>query len=245
MRAVILAAGKGTRLRPLTYGIPKPLLPVGGVPVIDYVIQNIAKCDDIDEVIVGITGNDRIMAECIDRYLSHQEYPFPVSTVETYQRETAGDLEHIINVKKLKGTIVVAYGDIVSPIPVDKLVAQHHLNVNNYGITSTVCLFKVPKDEAKRFGIAKLNGIYIDEFVEKPDNPFGSLANAGVYVIEVESVKPMFRDEVVKMEDSIFPELCKNRELAGFESNIQFWYDIGTMDSYLKANDGVSKIIAP
>jgi len=244
VKAVILAAGKGTRLRPLTHGIPKPILPVNGVPVIDYVIQNLSKCDEIDEIIVGIPGNDKIMAECIDRYLSHQDYPFPVSTVETYQRETAGDLEHIINVKKLKGTLVVAYGDIVSPIPVDELVKAHLKNIKK-GISATVCLFRVPRDEAKRFGIAKLNGIYIDEFIEKPDNPFGSLANAGVYVIEVESVKPMFREEPVKMEDSIFPELCKGRELAGFESNIQFWYDIGTMDSYLKANEGVSDIIAP
>jgi len=244
MKAVILAAGKGTRLRPLTYGIPKPLLPIGGVPVIDYVIHNLSKCPDIDEVIVGIPGNDRIMAECIDRYLSHQDYPFPVTTVETYQRETAGDLKHIINVKQLKGTLVVAYGDIVSPIPVDKLVKKHLKNIKK-GIVTTVCLFKVPKNEANRFGIAKLNGIYIDEFIEKPDNPFGSLANAGMYVLEVDSIKPMFRDEVVKMEDSIFPELCKGRELAGFESNIQFWYDIGTMDSYLKANIGVGDIIAP
>lgn len=127
----------------------------------------------------------------------------------------------------------------------DTLVTKHKQYVNNYGITATVCLFRVPKNEAKRFGIAKLNGIYIDEFIEKPDNPFGNLANAGVYAIEVEHIKPMFTDEVVKMEDSIFPLLSKSRELAGFDGNISFWHDIGTHDAYLKANVGMMNIIPP
>ena len=68
MKAIILAAGKGTRLRPLTYGIPKPLLPVHGRPMIDWVIRSILE-DSVDEIIVAVSGTTGEDTE--ERTLSH------------------------------------------------------------------------------------------------------------------------------------------------------------------------------
>ncbi|MDO8340284.1 MAG: sugar phosphate nucleotidyltransferase, partial [Candidatus Burarchaeum sp.] len=65
MKAVILAAGTGSRLRPLTYAIPKPLLPVGGRPVMDYVIDNLLKCKEIDTIYVAVSH----MQDAIANYL--------------------------------------------------------------------------------------------------------------------------------------------------------------------------------
>jgi len=83
MKAIILAAGKGTRLRPLTYGIPKPLLPIKGKPMIDWIIRSAlnVKIDEIVVAVSGTVGNDmeeRVLSHihgiCIDAYLKNLDY---------------------------------------------------------------------------------------------------------------------------------------------------------------------------
>src|SRR3989338_5147952 len=111
MKAIILAAGKGTRLRPLTYGIPKPLLPIKGKPMIDWVIRSILD-DSIDEIIVAVSGTagenlqDRVLSHihgiCIDSYLKNVDYGKPLRTVPTPQKETAGDLHYILEETGIK-----------------------------------------------------------------------------------------------------------------------------------------------
>ena len=106
MKVIVLAAGKGTRMRPLTYGIPKPLLPVKGTPMLDWIIKSTLTGNKVDEVFVGIPGTvgknlyDRILSHthgiCIDSYLKNNDYGVPVSTILTPQRETAGDIFHIL-----------------------------------------------------------------------------------------------------------------------------------------------------
>ena len=253
MKAIVLAAGKGTRLRPLTYGIPKPLLPLKGKPMLDWVIRSILSGNSIDEIFVGISGtsgkelDERIMSHthgiCIDSYLKNMDYGIPVSTITTPQKETAGDILHIIQENGITtGPLLVAYGDNLTSFNVREMIDYHNSCREKLGISATVLLFEAPRDEVNRFGIADVERssdfTLIKSFVEKPDlsEAPSNLANGGYYILEIGDIIDMFPREKIKVEQSIFPELARNGKLAGFVSQLPFWLDISTTQSYEDAS---------
>jgi mannose-1-phosphate guanylyltransferase len=239
LKAIILAAGKGIRLRPLTYGIPKPLLPVGGKPVIDFVIENLLTCREIDTIYVGVSH----MQSMISSYLIHTPRDkVLIETVATLCWETAGDIKVISVEKEIREPVVVAYGDNVTRMNIDRLVKFHR----KMGKSATVALFRVPWNEVDRFGVAKLEKGVITEFVEKPprDNAPSNLANIGYYVLEPEVISRIPYSKV-KMESSLFPKLVQEGELAGLVYNLKYWLDIGTIEAYRKANRMIEGILPP
>ena len=239
MKGIILAAGKGTRLRPLTYGIPKPLLPVGGTPVIEYVIENFVGCDHIRELVVGVSyAKDRI-----GEYLSHRKHGFDkIELVTTFGWETGGDLKCILHEKDITERIAVAYGDNITNIDMNDMLKFH----KKEGALATVALFEVPEEDVSRFGIATVDGNRISNFVEKPEKDVGSrLANAGYYIIEPEAFEMLSFDKK-KVEETLFPKLAKEGKLAGYVWTPKHWLDIGTYASYKKANQMTEEgLIAP
>ncbi|VVC03267.1 Bifunctional protein GlmU [Candidatus Burarchaeum australiense] len=238
MKAVILAAGKGERLKPLTYAIPKPLLPVAGRPVIDYVIDNLLTCPEIDTIYVAVSH----MQEMIKSYLEHTPRDsVKIEPVMTLAWDTGGDLRSIAVEKDIRGQVVVAYGDNVTNINVNSLVNFHR----KAGAGGTVALFNVPASEASRFGIAIMDGDRVKKFVEKPSSPLKSnLANAGYYVLEREEIEQIPQRKV-KVEESIFPRLAEQGRLAGYIYKPKYWLDIGTLESYKKANQMMFGILPP
>jgi mannose-1-phosphate guanylyltransferase len=264
MKAIVLAAGKGTRLRPITYGVPKPLLPLKGKPMLDWVIRSIISGNNIDEIFVGISGtsgndlDERILSHthgiCIDSYLKNMDYGIPVNTVTTPQRETAGDILHIIQENGIKtGAILVAYGDNLTSFDIGKMIDYHKRCREKNNVSATVLLFEAPKNELNRFGIADIENLsgftMIRSFVEKPnieDAP-SNLANGGYYILEIGDILDIFPREKIKVEQSIFPELAKNKRLAGFVSRLPFWLDISTVEAYEEASKMAHEgmIIAP
>lgn len=239
LKAMILAAGKGVRLRPLTYGIPKPLLPVGGKPVIDFVIDNLLTCKEIDTIYVGVSH----MQNMISSYLVHTPRDsVTIETVSTLCWETAGDIKVIAVEKDLNEAVVVAYGDNVTRIDIGRLVKFH----KKMGRSATVALFKVPWNEVGRFGVAKMEGNLITEFIEKPERGKApsNLANAGYYVLEPEVISNIPYSKT-KTENTIFPRLAREGELAGLVYSLRYWLDIGTIEAYRKANRMMEGILPP
>ena len=252
MKAIILAAGKGTRLKPLTYGIPKPLLPVKGRPMVDWVIRSLLN-QNVDEIILAVSGTvgedsqERMLSHihgiCIDAYIKNLNYGCPIKTIPTPQRETAGDLRFVLEEAHLKkGTIIVAYGDNLTSIDISKLLEYHEKCKKELGTVGTVVLFEAPEAELNRFGIAKLktvNGLdLIENFIEKPtlQQAPSRLANAGYYVLDVEEIFDILSREKVKVEHSLFPTLASQNKLAAFVTKLPFWIDISTIESYEMAN---------
>ncbi len=243
MKAIILAAGKGTRLRPLTYGIPKPLLPVKGTPIIDWVIANLKACREIDDIIVAISGShdelSRVHAYCIEAYLN-EKYGAAIKTVKTEQKETAGDLRKVLEEYGLtSGPVLVAYGDSLTDISVPNLIEYHKRCRKSVGIYATIALFEVGEDEAKRLGVANVyeqrGFTLIDKFVEKPERPESRLASSAVYVLELDDVYEQIPADG-KVEHTLFPYLARQGKLAGCTEKVSYWIDIGTHKSYLEAN---------
>jgi len=256
MKAVILAAGKGTRLRPLTYGIPKTLLPVNGRPIIDWVIDNILSAGDIEKIYVAIAGvtsddfEERILAHthgiCVDSYLKNKYGP-KIETIPTPQRETGGDLKFILEEKGLiSGELLVAYGDNLTKINMKKFIEYHRNGRRKLNIAASLLLFRVPENNIKRFGIAEIeekNGFYIvTNYVEKPQKSSSNLAHAGYYILELDDVFNLMPHNRIKVENSVFPNLIEKRKLLGFIDQLPFWVDIGTKEAYKKSQTLIQNI---
>src|SRR3989344_3531545 len=230
MRALILAAGEGTRLRPLTYAIPKSLLPVGGVPTIDYVIKNLEKVEELEEIYVGVSH----LEENIRKYFENTNYKVPVKAVHTDCLETGGDLKALAQAAEIDGTFLACNGDNITEINLQKALDFHRKK----GGLGTVVLFKVKKEETGRFGIAKVGKDgEISKFVEKPKSGSApsNYANAGYYVLEPEIIG-MIPEGKVRIEEAVFSKLAKDGKLYGYVAEPPHWIDIGTLESYLEAN---------
>lgn len=252
MKAIILAGGRGTRLRPLTNGIPKPLLPVKGRPMIDWIIRSII-CDRIDEIIIGVPGTygddpqERMMSNihglCMENYIRSLDYTKKIRTIPTPLRETGGDLRYILEESGIRtGPVLVVYGDNLTQLNIDDLIDYHETCRRNTGTSATVVLFEAPESEVHRFGIAKINqsnGItFIENFIEKPNlqQAPSRYANAGYYVLNVEDVFDLLPRGRVKTEHSVFPALAGQGRLAGYVTKVPYWIDISTLEAYDIAN---------
>jgi len=252
MKAIILAAGKGTRMKPLTYGIPKPLLPVKGKPMLDWVIGSILH-KDIDEIIVAVSGTvgdnaqDRMLSHIqgisIDTYLRNLNLNFNVKTIPTPMRETAGDLRFVLEETNIrKGKVIVVYGDNLTSFDFNQMIEYHDRCRKELGVCCTVLLFEAPESDLHRFGIAKIKQVndlnLIEYFIEKPKlaQAPSRFANGGYYIIEVEDVFDRLPRMKVKVEHSLFPQLAAEGKLAGFITKLPYWIDISTLESYDLAN---------
>ncbi len=230
MKALILAAGEGKRLRPLTYGIPKPLLPVAGIPTIDYVIKNLENVPEIDEIYVGISH----LEDSIKKYFGNKTYKVAVKTVHTECLETGGDLKALAKAANVKETFFACNGDNITEINLTEALEFHR----EKGGLGTLVLFKVPKEEVSRFGIGKVekNGL-ISRFIEKPslEEAPSQLAHTGYAILEP-SVIGMIPGGKVRIEKEVFEKLAERKKLYGYVANPPHWFDIGTLESYLEAN---------
>lgn len=240
MKAVILAAGQGTRLRPLTYAIPKPLLPVGGRPVIDYVIDNLARCPHIDEIFIAVSHQ----AGTIEEYIKHVPRDgVRLTVVRVHGWETGGDLKAVIAERKIAGPAVVCYGDNVTEADVGMLIAAHG---RHRGASATVLLFPVSEKDVPRFGIAELEGERIARFIEKPQTgeTRSNLANAGYFVLDSAALAgaPLKK---FKLESEYFPGWAREGKLMGHVQPLRMWIDIGTVEAYRNANRLVEAILPP
>ncbi len=252
MKAIILAAGKGTRMRPLTYGIPKPLLPVKGKPMIDWVIGSILN-ENIDEIIVAVSGTagvnyeERILSHiqgiCVDSYLRNLNVGKPIRTIPTPMRETGGDLRFVLEEAGIKkGTVVVVYGDNLTSFDFQKMIDYHERCKKELNTACTVLLFEAPDSELHRFGIAKIRNEkgfdLIEFFIEKPSlqQAPSHFANGGYYIIDVEEVLDKLPNSKLKVEHSLFPQLAAEGKLAAFITKLPFWIDISTIEAYQLAN---------
>jgi NDP-sugar pyrophosphorylase family protein len=224
--AVILCGGKGTRLRPITYEIPKALIPVQGKPLIDHIFDLLKKYN-IKDVVVSVG----YLKEKIKQHLG-DGFRFGINI--TYIEEdkplgTAGPLKLFKKIKQPKEAFIVSNGDELKNIHIQKMFELHQ----SKHALATIALTTV-KDPSL-YGVARLDGSRILEFVEKPakNKAPSNLINAGFYILEPEVID-MIPDGFSMLEKNIFPKLAKQGKLFGFPFGGQ-WFDTGNIKRYEKA----------
>ncbi len=228
MKAVILAGGKGTRLRPFTYIIPKPLMPIGELPIIEIILKQL-KNNGFNNIIISTGYKENLIRMFLDgvdaKYKLNIEYSY-----ETKPLGTVGPLSLIRD--KLNETFLLMNGDTLSTINYNELMNYHKKSGN----IATISLHK--RDIYIDFGIVKLNGVDIIDYIEKPTNTY--FVSMGVYVFEPEVLKYV-PDEKLDFPDLV-KILIKNKEKVGGYIFEDYWLDIGRSDDYIKANEDIKLI---
>jgi NDP-sugar pyrophosphorylase family protein len=248
MNVVILAAGRGTRLRPLTSYIPKVLLPVCGRPILDYIVEIMVASKYVDHVFIAVSDH----LDAVSRYLEQRDYGgrLRLAPVQALAWETGGDLRLAIEQIGIDEDFLVCNGDVFSPISIDRMVEFHNKCAKERGTVATVMLKHVPGKQASRHGLVELAGDLVTRFEEKPKSFSKSRAvvNAGYYVFgkmildERDKYLPAKRS---KLEHSVLTELAKKRLLAGFVPDTPYWIDVGTMEAYIAAQTTMLRYRGP
>lgn len=219
MKAIVLAGGFGTRLKPLTERVPKPLLPVAGSPCIDFVLRSLVAAGFREVVVATSYMSDRVMKRIGDglEYDASILYSF-----EATPAGTAGAVKRVADF--IEDTFVVASGDVLADVDVRQLYERH----KETGALATLALTRV--EDPTEFGLVELDEEQrIVRFHEKPspDEVFTDLVNAGIYVLEPEVLDHIPEREMFDFSKDVFPLLLgKGAPLYGMEVS-GLWMDIG------------------
>jgi len=228
LKAIILAGGIGTRLRPLSCTRPKLLFPVLNKPLVDWTLERLAETE-----VDGVTLAVKYMAETFMQRYGESKYGIKISySLEKKPMRTGGAIKYAEELIGHEEPFLVLNGDIFTAIDYTALINKHKQNK----AVATIALYKV-KDPS-RYGTVKLtNQNRITQFIEKA--PLGkapsNLINAGIYVLDPEIFNYIPAGRPVSIEHEVFPKLAEEGKLFGHEFK-QVWIDIGKPVDYLKAN---------
>jgi mannose-1-phosphate guanylyltransferase len=229
MKAILLAGGKGTRLRPLTIHTPKPIVPIFNRPFLHYQIDLLKQVPEIDEVILSLNYQPRRIEEMFGdgsglgikiRYVVE---PAPLGTAGAIKY--AGD--------KLTESVVVFNGDVLTQIDLAAVLRLHRERQARATIVLT------PVDNPSAYGLVETDADgNIKRFIEKPkpEEITTNNINAGIYVLEPDTFDRIPSDVAWSIERSYFPSLVERGEtFVGYIYN-GYWIDIGTPEKYLQVH---------
>ena len=232
MKAILLAGGKGTRLRPLTVHTPKPIVPILNRPFLYYQIDLLRQIPEIDEVILSLNYQPRRIEEIFGegeglgirvRYVVE---PMPLGTGGAVRY--AGD--------SLTESVVVFNGDVLTQVDLAAVLRLHRERKAKATIVLT------PVENPRAYGLVETDRSgNIQRFLEKPgdDEITCNTINAGIYVLEPETFSRIPKDTAWSIERSFFPSLIENRETFVAYVYDGYWIDIGTPAKYMQVHQDI------
>src|SRR5215212_8235834 len=227
MQAVVLVGGRGTRLRPVTYDIPKSLVPLRNRPFMGYMLDFLRR-GGLDGAVLSLG----YLPDPIQAYLCTKQDLDGFSV--DYALGTAGGIknaERYLN----GGTLVVVNGDVLTGMDLEKAIQVHKAS----NALATITLTSV--EDPTAYGLVEVDHeMLVHRFIEKPaaDEVTTNLVNAGVYVLEPEVLGMIPTGREVSIEREIFPELQESGRMRAHITST-YWRDIGTPRSYLAASQDV------
>jgi mannose-1-phosphate guanylyltransferase len=226
VKAVVLVGGEGTRLRPLTETIPKPLLPLVDRPILDHVLDHLV-AHGVGEVLMSSPYLERTF----DGFLAARGSSPEIRWVT--EEEPLGTGGAIVGVLDRLGSdpFVALNGDILTDLDLTAMIGQHR----DRGADATIALHHV--EDARAFGlVATDRDGRVTEFREKPSTPVRGDINAGTYVLEPAALRRWDAGRPASIERDVFPALiAEDAKVEGFASEA-YWLDLGTPEQYLRAH---------
>ncbi len=229
MKAILLAGGKGTRLRPLTIHTPKPIVPIFERPFLHYQLDLLKKVPEIDEVILSLNYQPRRIEEIFgdgsDAGLSIKY------VVEPAPLGTAGAVRYAG--EKLRESVVVFNGDVLTEVNLAEVIAVHRERRAKATIVLT------PVENPSAYGLVETDASgNIRRFLEKPkaDEITCDTINAGIYVLEPDTFDRIPADTPWSIERSFFPSLIERSETFVAYVYRGYWIDIGTPEKYTQVH---------
>lgn len=231
MKAVILVGGEGTRLRPLTFSAPKPMMPLVNEPFIAYVFK-LLRQHSITEIILSSC----YLADAIKDYFGDgSRYGVNLQyVVEDKPLGTAGAVKNVA--EQIDGPFLVFNGDILTDLDIQAVVDQHRYSE----AVATIVL--TPVDNPIMYGLVETDDEErITQFIEKPswDQVTTNMINAGTYVLEREVLDIIPAGENYSFERGVFPALLEADKVVFSFKTDAYWLDIGTPEKYLKAHHDI------
>ncbi|AFZ43222.1 Nucleotidyl transferase [Halothece sp. PCC 7418] len=245
MKAMILAAGKGTRVRPITYTIPKPLIPILQKPVMEFLLE-LLRQHGFDEIMVNVSH----LAHEIESYFRDGQR-FGVDIAYSFEGRivdgelvgealgSAGGIRRIQDFNKFfDDTFVVLCGDALIDLDLTEALRQH----KEKGAIATVITKDVPREKVSSYGVVVTDdNNRITAFQEKPsvDEALSTKINTGIYILEPEVIDYIPPDQVYDLGSDLFPKLvAKGAPFYAIPMDFQ-WVDIGKVPDYWHAIRGV------
>ncbi|MGI8710895.1 MAG: sugar phosphate nucleotidyltransferase [Acidimicrobiales bacterium] len=231
MKAVIMAGGEGTRLRPLTSNCPKPMLPLANRPMMEHIVT-LLKQHGIDEIVVTVA----FLANQIRTYFGDGS-EFGVRMVYATEDQPLGTAGSVRNaMDELDERFLVISGDVLTDIDLGKILAFHE----EKGALATIGLVAVENPLEFGIVITRDDGS-IERFLEKPSwgEVFSDTINTGIFVLEPEVFDFIAEGRPVDFSSEVFPALLEaDKPLYGSVAE-GYWEDVGTLESYVSAHKDV------
>ena len=229
MKAIILAGGFGTRLRPLTLHTPKPVVPIFDQPFLHYQIGLLKGVPEIDEIVLSLNYRSDSIEAVIgngsnkDLSISYMTEPSPLGT--------GGAIKFCA--QDVSETFIVFNGDVLTHIDLNAVIDLHR----NRKARATIVL--TPVENPSAYGLVQTDWENnVIDFIEKPasrDLPCNTI-NAGIYVMEPETLDRIPLKTKYSIERSYFPSLVKSHETFVAYIDNGYWLDIGTTEKYVQAH---------
>lgn len=225
-KVFILAGGYGLKMRPFTYEMPKPMIPVSGRPILEHIIENLREQGFRDLIIlVGHLGE-----KIKEHFGNGSKFGVHIDYVEEEKPSgTAGPLRLAKDLLR-NGPFIMYYGDVLAKLDLRELIDYH---LAHKGL-ATLSLSSV--EDPSSYGSVRLRGTKIVGFEEKPRKSLltSRLINAGIHVLNPKIIDYIPQNKFSMLEKDVFPKLVKEGRIYGYPFEGP-WFDISTPEVYARA----------
>lgn len=229
MKAIILAGGQGTRLRPITHEVPKPLITVKKEPIINHLLRLFSR-HGIHEVGILISKDHQLD---FARWQKTWQGEMPHEKISIFiEEKPSGTFGWLKNLKGWIGneSFILSNGDELKDFDLTQMIKFH----NESKPVATIALVKVPNPQ--EYGVPLMKDHKVTDFLEKPENPPSNFINSGLYILEPEIFSFAAPDkEFLMIEKDIFPKVAAAGKLHGYKFENGRWYDCGNLERWEKA----------